>query len=78
MNERMNAELKKNIKIANSLTLEAYVCCPYISTEIGFEEIQKINNLPYSIGLLRDDFVYFSKLEDLSRKKMAKDDVSRL
>ena len=75
--EQINEDLKKNIRVANSLTLEAYCCCPYISLEMGFEEIQKINSLPYSIGLLRDDFVYFSKLEDLCKKKLSKDDPQR-
>lgn len=75
--EQINEDLKRNIRVANSLTLEAYCCCPYISLEMGFEEIQKINSLPYSIGLLRDDFVYFTKLEDLCKKKMSKDDPQR-
>lgn len=39
-----------------------------------FEDIEKINVLPYFIGLLRDDFIYFSKIEDLFRKKISKDD----
>ena len=39
-----------------------------------FEDIEKINVQPYFIGLLRDDFIYFSKIEDLFRKKISKDD----
>jgi len=40
-----------------------------------FEDIDKINSAPYYIGLLRDDFVYYTKLEDLYKKKVAKDDT---
>lgn len=69
-------ELKPNIKIASNLTLEAYTCCPYIPTEMRFEEILKINNTNFFSGVLRDDFVYYGKLEDLYKKKCTKDDSS--
>lgn len=67
-------DLRNNIRVADNLTLEAYTASPYISIDMRLEEIQKINSLPYYTGLVRDDFVYFSKLEDLFRKKAVKDD----
>lgn len=67
-------DLRNNIKVADNLTLEAYTACPYINCEMRLEEIQKVNSLPYYTGLVRDDFVYFTKLEDLFRKKSIKDD----
>lgn len=42
------------------------------------DEIQKINSLPYYTGLIRDDFVYYSKLEDLYKKKCTKDDHGKI
>ena len=67
-------DIKDKIRVANTLTLEAYSCCPYITLDMPFEDIENINVQPYFIGLLRDDFIYFSKIEDLFRKKISKDD----
>lgn len=67
--------VKSRIKVADDLTLEAYVGSAYLSTKMPIAETQKINAQPYHIGLLKDDLTYYSKLEELSKKKLNKDDA---
>ena len=68
------AQVRPHIKVADDLTLEAYVGSAYLSTHLPIEDTQKINAQTYYIGLLKDDLIYFTKLEDASRRKLNKDD----
>ena len=68
-------EMRNNLKIANNITLEAYLRFPYISVEIPIDEVQKINSLTYYTGLLKDDFNYLTKLDDLTKKKYSKEEI---
>lgn len=68
-------QVRPHIKVADDLTLEAYVGSAYLGTHLPMEETQKINAQPYYIGLLKDDLIYFSKLEDASRRKLNKEDL---
>jgi len=64
---------KTRILVCKNLTHSGYIASSYLGTMMSHKDIEKINSQSYSPGLTREDYIYYSKLEDLYIRKITKD-----
>jgi WD40 repeat protein len=60
---------KQKILISDSLFTESYIGEGYISDQESIEEVEKINARNYVVGMLREQYNFLVKLEEVVQKK---------
>lgn len=67
-----NPKKHPELVIVKNLTDEGYVGQSNLCTKYSSEEINNYNNTNYYTGLLKDEFLYYHKLDDLYKRKVTK------
>lgn len=61
-----------HLVVVKNLTDEGYLGVSCQHTKHDATDIDKINGIPYQSGLQREDFLYYSKLDDIYKRKVSK------